>query len=64
MLIAVVVMFGICYLPVHVISVLRNTIGLPQNKITKMASLICHWLCYANSALNPIIYNVMSGKLY
>ena len=62
MLIAVVIMFGICYLPLHIINTLRYTIGLPQNDFTTVASLISHWLCYANSALNPIIYNIMSGK--
>ncbi|XP_076341272.1 orexin receptor type 2-like [Tachypleus tridentatus] len=62
MLIAVVVVFGICYLPVHLLNTLRYTIGLPQTHATSVASLLSHWLCYANSAANPIIYNFMSGR--
>ncbi|GIY12799.1 orexin receptor type 2 [Caerostris darwini] len=62
MLMAVVVMFSLCYLPVHLINVLRYTVGLPQTPATTVASLMSHWLCYANSAVNPIIYNIMNGK--
>uniref|UniRef100_T1IYS5 G-protein coupled receptors family 1 profile domain-containing protein n=1 Tax=Strigamia maritima TaxID=126957 RepID=T1IYS5_STRMM len=62
MLIAVVVMFGICYFPVHLLNVLRYTVGLETTHITVTVSLLSHWLCYANSAMNPVIYNFMSGK--
>ncbi|KAG8180147.1 hypothetical protein JTE90_023356 [Oedothorax gibbosus] len=62
MLMAVVGMFSCCYFPVHLINVLRYTVGLPQTPALTVASLISHWLCYANSALNPIIYNIMNGK--
>ncbi|XP_042908623.1 orexin receptor type 2 [Parasteatoda tepidariorum] len=62
MLIAVVVIFGLCYFPVHLINALRYTVGLPQNPVTTVASLLSHWLCYANSSINPIIYNFMNGK--
>ncbi|GIY69827.1 orexin receptor type 2, partial [Caerostris darwini] len=63
MLIAVVVIFGLCYLPVHLINALRYTVGLPQNSATTVVSLISHWLCYANSSINPIIYNFMNDDL-
>ncbi|XP_054724107.1 orexin receptor type 2-like [Uloborus diversus] len=62
MLMAVVVMFTLCYLPVHLINVLRYTVGIPQTPVTTVASLVSHWLCYANSAVNPVIYNIMNGK--
>lgn len=35
---------------------------LSQNDYTAAAALISHWLCYFNSAINPVIYNFMSGK--
>jgi hypothetical protein len=33
-------------------------------KIVTIAALICHFLPYFNSSVNPIIYNVMSGNVY
>ncbi|XP_059610729.1 orexin/Hypocretin receptor type 1-like [Phlebotomus argentipes] len=62
MLVAVVVMFACCYFPVNVLNVLRYTIDIGQSEIISVLSLFSHWLCYANSAVNPVIYNFMSGK--
>ncbi|XP_076296732.1 orexin receptor type 2 isoform X2 [Lasioglossum baleicum] len=62
MLVTVVITFAICYFPVHLLSVLRYTISLPSSESLNAISLIAHGLCYFNSAVNPLIYNFMSGK--
>ncbi|XP_064486881.1 orexin/Hypocretin receptor type 1-like isoform X1 [Ornithodoros turicata] len=62
MLLAVVTLFGLCYMPVHTLNLLRYTTDLPQTPLMSVASLLSHWLCYFNSAINPIVYNFMSGK--
>ncbi|XP_034947917.1 orexin receptor type 1-like [Chelonus insularis] len=62
MLVVVVFVFAICYAPVHLLTILRQSIGLPSNDFTVTFSLLAHWMCYVNSAINPVIYNFMSGK--
>nr|ALM88300.1 neuropeptide receptor A5 [Chilo suppressalis] len=62
MLVAVVAMFAVCYFPVHLLSVLRVAYDVQQTDVMTCIALISHVMCYANSAVNPLIYNFMSGK--
>ncbi|CAB3246631.1 unnamed protein product [Arctia plantaginis] len=62
MLVAVVIMFAVCFFPVHLLSVLRYTLDMEQTDVVTCLALVGHVMCYANSAINPLIYNFMSGK--
>lgn len=69
MLIAVVVMFAVCYLPVYLLNILRYAKVYPRDKTNEAHSEVAgivmtaaHWLCFFNSAINPVIYNFMSAK--
>lgn len=65
MLVIVVVMFGICWLPLHAFSlvmdahpeILANANG-DQNQLRLLTGLYlsAHWLAMSNSFANPIIY--------
>ncbi|KAJ1520969.1 hypothetical protein ONE63_004043 [Megalurothrips usitatus] len=62
MLVMVDIMFAICYCPVHTYSILRYATDIPQTEFTTAFAMIAHWMCYFNSAINPLIYNFMSGE--
>ncbi|NP_001161621.1 orexin receptor-like protein [Saccoglossus kowalevskii] len=67
MLIIVVVIFTICYLPLHLLNILRQFSFFDDVVHNTRSSfhipfLIAHWLAFANSGVNPIIYNFLSAK--
>ncbi|XP_070556252.1 orexin/Hypocretin receptor type 1-like [Ptychodera flava] len=70
MLIVVVIIFAICYLPLHVLNILRQfpdvfmqfEYDLSQRDVFHVPFFVAHWFAYANSATNPIIYNFLSAK--
>lgn len=49
------------FFSVHFILQLRYTRVPISNNVATYMALISHWLCYFNSAINPVIYNLMSG---
>ncbi|TEA36906.1 hypothetical protein DBR06_SOUSAS210020 [Sousa chinensis] len=57
MLMVVLLVFALCYLPISVLNVLKS-----DREAVYACFTFSHWLVYANSAANPIIYNFLSGK--
>ncbi|KAH9513074.1 Orexin receptor type 1, partial [Bulinus truncatus] len=66
MLIAIVLLFAACYFPIHCIFIIRYTGVMIESEspIIPIFFMLAYWLCYFNSALNPLIYNFMSGESY
>ncbi|MGH0164682.1 UNVERIFIED_CONTAM: hypothetical protein FKN15_047574 [Acipenser sinensis] len=66
MLLIVLLVFAFCYLPISVLNILKRVFRRFENSDDREAIYawftFSHWLVYANSAANPIIYNFLSGK--
>ncbi|XP_010887271.1 orexin receptor type 2 [Esox lucius] len=66
MLIVVLFVFALCYLPISVLNIMKRVFGTFKNTYSRETVYawftFSHWLVYANSAANPIIYNFLSGK--
>ncbi|KAI3362668.1 hypothetical protein L3Q82_001742 [Scortum barcoo] len=66
MLMVVLFVFALCYLPISVLNVMKRVLGSFKNTNDRETVYawftFSHWLIYANSAANPIIYNFLSGK--
>ena len=67
MLIIVVVVFAVCWLPVHLyqmndgVSIVAS--GHPSNWEPYVIIYICYWFSQANSAINPWLYIILNGKM-
>ncbi|XP_041364856.1 substance-P receptor-like [Gigantopelta aegis] len=63
MLITVVLMFGMCWLPIHLFFLLDafapNTVPHEHKEALYWG---CHWLSMANSFVNPVIYGFMNDS--
>ncbi|XP_077991370.1 orexin receptor type 2-like [Glandiceps talaboti] len=66
MLIVVVILFAICYFPLHILNILRQfplfEVNHSERDSFHVPFLVAHWLAFANSAVNPIVYNFLSAK--
>ena len=65
MLATIVVLFGICWLPIHIfILVLDYNPSLEKEyrRTLTILYIVIHWLAMANSFMNPIIYGFMNDN--
>lgn len=64
MMVTVVVFYALCWLPIHVITLVGDHNPAIYNQ-QHMATLwmLFHWLAMSNSSYNPIIYIWMSPKV-
>ena len=70
MLVAIVALFGLCWLPLHTFFALHDFSSafrelLESKSVAPFASLLyfaCHWLAMANSFVNPLIYFTMQSS--
>ncbi|NXF86539.1 GALR2 protein, partial [Eubucco bourcierii] len=60
MIVAVAILFCLCWLPHHVVILCFWFGSFPFNRATYACRLASHCLSYANSCLNPIVYALIS----
>jgi hypothetical protein len=60
MIVAVVLAFAICWLPIHIILVLKSIDVYHQTTTLVAFQIISHVLAYTNSCINPILYCFLS----
>nr|KAI8766675.1 tachykinin-like peptides receptor 99D isoform X2 [Biomphalaria glabrata] len=63
MMVAVVVIFGVCWLPTHIYFILTNVYHqLVMWPYTQQVYLFIYWLAMSNSMYNPIVYCLMNAR--
>ncbi|XP_030380841.1 allatostatin-A receptor [Scaptodrosophila lebanonensis] len=62
MVVVVVLAFAICWLPIHVILVLKALNLYSATHLTVIIQIISHVLAYTNSCINPILYAFLSDN--
>uniref|UniRef100_A0A4W3KF44 Prolactin-releasing peptide receptor-like n=1 Tax=Callorhinchus milii TaxID=7868 RepID=A0A4W3KF44_CALMI len=57
LLVLVVVVFGLCWLPLHLFNVIKDIdIGLIDKRYFNLIQLFCHWLAMSSACYNAFIY--------
>ncbi|XP_055846182.1 allatostatin-A receptor-like isoform X2 [Episyrphus balteatus] len=62
MVVVVVLAFAICWLPIHVILVLKALNLYASSHVTVILQIVSHVLAYTNSCINPILYAFLSDN--
>ncbi|KAH9498355.1 hypothetical protein Btru_008079 [Bulinus truncatus] len=60
LLLVILVAFALLILPNHIRLILFYKVNIPLTKVRPFITPICHFLMYLNSAVNPILYSLMS----
>ncbi|EDW30011.1 GL15947 [Drosophila persimilis] len=63
MVVVVVLAFAICWLPIHVILVLKALNLYGGSHLSVIIQIISHVVAYTNSCINPILYAFLSRQL-
>ena len=62
MLLAVITLFAVCWLPVHVLHILIYFFGGIYISLPPSVALFLYWISHANSALNPFVIILLNGS--
>ena len=62
MLLAVITLFAVCWLPVHVLHILLYFYGDIYISLPPSVALFLYWVSHANSALNPCVIILLNGS--
>lgn len=63
MMVAVVVIFGLCWLPYHAyFIVVQMDDSIRHKPYIQQVYLLIYWLAMSNSLYNPIIYCLMNAR--
>ncbi|XP_004529763.1 allatostatin-A receptor-like isoform X2 [Ceratitis capitata] len=62
MVVVVVLAFAICWLPIHLILVMKALEWYPATHTSVISQIISHVLAYMNSCINPILYAFLSDN--
>ncbi|XP_044306382.1 prolactin-releasing peptide receptor-like [Varanus komodoensis] len=57
LLVMVVVVFGVCWLPLHIFNLIRDiNISAIDSYYFSLVQLVCHWFAMSSACYNPFIY--------
>lgn len=62
MLLAVITLFAVCWLPVHVLHILIYFFGGIYISLPPSVALLLYWVSHANSALNPCVIILLNDS--
>ncbi|KAF5405314.1 hypothetical protein PHET_01190 [Paragonimus heterotremus] len=60
LVITVVIIFGLSWLPLHVVFLFQYYSGDPNTTLFRVIQIVCNCLAYGNSCVNPIFYAFLS----